>query len=90
MINSYFNSGSNTATIEHNFTGRKPSKTQIMAKIKPAIKSGARSISIIWGENWLELDHLGGHLGSWAGAGWIRDISGDDIARELNNQQKRG
>jgi hypothetical protein len=71
------------------FDGRKPSKPQIMSKIKAAIQSGAAAISITWGENWIELDYSF-NARAWNGTGWIRAIGGDDIAQELNNQQKRG
>ena len=72
-----------------NFTGNKPSKPQIMSKIKAAIQSGAGAISVTWGENWIELDYSF-NARAWNGHGWIRAIGGDDIAQELNNQQKRG
>ena len=72
-----------------NFTGNKPSKAQIMSKIKAAIQSGAAAISVTWGENWIELDYSF-NARAWNGHGWIRAIGGDDIAQELNNLQKRG
>lgn len=89
-MRSFFATSSNTETFQHNFTGRKPSRAQVTAKIKALIKTGARSINITWGENWIEIDHLSGQLGSWSGCGWLRDIGGDDIAQELNQLQKRG
>ena len=71
------------------FKGRRPSKAQIVAKIKAAIQSGAAAISVSWGENRLDLDYsFNGRC--WHGHGWIKTIGGDDIAKELNNQQKRG
>ena len=71
------------------FTGKKPSKSQVMSKIKTAIQSGACAISIQWGENWIELDYsFNGR--AWHGNGWIKDIGGDDIAQDLNKQLKRG
>ena len=63
------------------FTGRKPSRAQVLAKIKAGIKAGAEAISLQWGENWIELDY---HRGKWIGRGWIRAIGGDDLAQELN------
>jgi len=63
------------------FTGRKPSRAQVMARIKTATKAGAEAISLQWGENWIELDY---HRGQWTGRGWIKAISGDDLAQELN------
>ena len=74
---------------EIDFSGNKPSKAQIMSKIKAAIQSGAAAISVTWGENWIELDYSF-NARAWNGNGWIRAIGGDDIAQELNNQQKRG
>lgn len=63
------------------FTGRKPSRAQVLAKVKTAIQAGAEAINIQWGENWIELDL---HRGAWSGRGWIRDIGGDDIAQDIN------
>lgn len=71
------------------FTGRKPSRAQVMAKIKTAIQSGAAAISIQWGENSIDLDYSFNGA-CWHGHGWIREIGGDDIAQELNKQIKRG
>jgi len=71
------------------FQGRCPSKAQVLSKIKAAIQSGAAAISVTWGENWIELDYSF-NARAWNGHGWIRAIGGDDIAQELNNQQKRG
>lgn len=65
------------------FTGRKPSKVQIFAKLKPLLKTGETFIQIQWGENQITLEHL---ASGWLGYGWIKDISGDDISRELNKQ----
>ena len=70
------------------FIGKKPSKAQVMAKVKAAIQSGAAAINIQWGENWIELDYSF-NARSWSGHGWIKDISGDDIARDLNRSQAR-
>ena len=65
------------------FTGRKPSKVQIFAKLKPLLKTGETFIQIQWGENQITLENL---ASGWLGYGWIKDISGDDISRELNKQ----
>jgi hypothetical protein len=70
------------------FHGKKPSKTQLMRKIKTAIQSGATAISIIWGENWIDLDYSF-NARDWNGNGWIKDIGGDDIAQELNREDHR-
>jgi hypothetical protein len=68
------------------FPGRRPSKPQIMAKIKSAIQSGAAAISVSWGENRLDLDYSF-NARAWNGHGWIKAIGGDDIAQELNRAQ---
>jgi hypothetical protein len=65
------------------FTGRKPSKVQIFAKLKPLLKTGENFILIQWGENQITLENL---ASGWLGYGWIKDISGDDISKELNKQ----
>ena len=63
------------------FTGRKPSKAQVLARVKTGIKAGAEAISLQWGEHTLDLDL---HRGQWWGSGHIREISAWDIAIELN------
>ena len=69
------------------FTGRKPSKVQIMAKIKPALKTGETFIEVQWGENQITLERFGAN-GYWVGSGWIKALSGDDLAKELNNSER--
>ncbi len=69
------------------FTGRKPSKIQILAKVKPLVKAGETFIEVQWGENWFQLDRQGSN-GFWYGHGHIKDIAADTVARELNNQLK--
>ena len=63
------------------FTGRKPSRAQVMARVKTAIKAGAEAITMQWGEHSIDLDY---HLGQWKGSGHIKEISAWDIAIELN------
>jgi hypothetical protein len=65
------------------FTGRKPSRAQVLAKIKTAIKAGAGAIQISWGENRIDLDL---HRGQWKGGGHICKISGWDLAIGLNQE----
>jgi hypothetical protein len=65
------------------FSGRKPSRVQIVAKVKPLAQSGYTFIEVHWGENWLQLDRQGS-TGPWYGHGWIKDISADTVAKELN------
>jgi len=70
--------------MEHiEFTGRRPSKLQINAKLKPLLKTSESFIQIQWGENWITLEKL---ASGWLGSGWIKGLSGDDLARELNKQ----
>lgn len=70
------------------FKGKKPSKAQVMAKVKPLAASGASLIEVYWGENGLTLDKQG-HNGSWYGWGWLKDIDADSIAAELNGRVKQ-
>lgn len=67
-------------TYQHEFIGKKPSKEQIIKRVLAAKGAGWRDIEIIWKEN-----ILGFHLynNQWAGFGWIKDISGQDIAKEI-------
>jgi hypothetical protein len=67
----------------HRFTGRKPSKAQALAHAKRLEKLGADFIGLIWGENWIDLTKS--KAGYWYGSGWLKDIDGDWIARELNH-----
>lgn len=65
------------------FTGKKPSKAQVAAKVKKAANLGITLINVSWGENWFTLDKQGIN-GRWCGFGWLKDISADDMANELN------
>jgi hypothetical protein len=67
------------------FTGRAPSKKQIMSHIKRAMSEGHDWIQLQWGENQITLEKGSpdDHLKPWHGFGWIRSIGGYDIAREL-------
>ena len=70
----------------YEFHNRKPSITQIKACIKNALKDDARTIEISWGENCLTIQRTGSNP-NWYGSGWIKGISGDDLAQELNKAQ---
>jgi hypothetical protein len=73
------------------FKGRKPSKAQILAKVKPLAELGSTLIEVYWGENGITLDKTSGHgwnIGPWYGYGWLKDISADSIASELNKRAK--
>jgi hypothetical protein len=65
------------------FDGCKPSYTQVMKAVNEEISQGNTDITVLWGENWIDLyfDH---RVNQWFGSGWIRDIEGSYIATELN------
>ena len=65
------------------FKGKKPSKAQIMAKVGFVADTGATLIEVYWGENGFTLDKSNGQ---WSGFGWIKDISADSIADQLNSK----
>ena len=66
---------------EFYFEGRRPSYKQVKACAIKAIKEGYPLISITWGENWISLNN---ELGYITERGWIKNIGGDDLANELN------
>ena len=70
--------------MEYNFTGRKPSNAQLLKKINEGINRGEDLIELYWGENSITLDKS---TGSWYGWGWIRNISGADLAVKINSVQ---
>lgn len=70
--------------MEYVFNGRKPSNAQLLKKINEAINNGEDLIELYWGENAITLDRSNG---SWYGWGWIRNISGADIAVKINSVQ---
>lgn len=65
------------------FDGRKPSYAQVMRAVGEEISKGNTDLEVIWGENHIELyfDH---RVKQWFGHGWIKTISGSDVAKELN------
>ena len=69
--------------IEIEYKNRKPSKAVIMRTLGEYLKQGGKCFSITWGENWIDLDYLPNRE-MWIGSGWIKDIEGHDIAKELN------
>ena len=71
--------------IEYN--KRKPSRAVIMRTLAEYLKQGGKSFSITWGENCIELDWHPNHE-CWYGHGWIKEIGGDDLAKELNAMRK--
>lgn len=72
--------------MEYNFTGRKPSNAQVLKKINEAINNGEDLIELYWGENSITLDKQRIN-GMWNGWGWIRNISGADLATKINSVQ---
>lgn len=71
----------------HQFNGRKPTKAQVLAQAKRLENQGADFIAITWGENWIDLSQ--DTNGFWSGIGWIKEIGGDWVARELNHCPKK-
>lgn len=68
---------------EYDFTGRKPSIVQVKKQISEGIRQNCRMIQISWGENRIDLERsYNGQF--WLGSGWIKNISGYDIAEGLN------
>lgn len=76
---------------EYFFNGKKPSLKQVQAKVNEGIKQGHDYLEISWGENLISIDIqlVNDKRSIFCGHGWIRDISGDDIAQELNRAQAR-
>ena len=68
------------------FKGKKPSKAQVLSKVKFLADAGCTLIEVYWGENGITLDKWGNN-GKWYGHSWLKDISGDSIAEELNKPQ---
>jgi len=69
---------------EYEFHNRKPSIKQINACINNALKDNASMILISWGENRIDIERsYNGQY--WLGSGWIKGISGSDIAEGLNH-----
>ena len=66
------------------FTGRKPSEKQVFTKVYSKVLQGHTLIEVYWGENGLTLDL---NNGNWYGWGWIKDISADAIAKQINTKQ---
>lgn len=69
---------------EFYFEGRKPSVKQVMAKVNEGLRQNAQVIEVSWGENMITLQTLSYAPNEWHGYGWIKGISGHDIATKLN------
>lgn len=72
---------------DYNFEGRKPSKNQVIKQINEGIKQNADTIQISWGENRIDIFNVYPNI--LYGSGWIKGISGHDIAEELNKKNTR-
>jgi hypothetical protein len=46
-----------------------------------AVEIGHNEFSIIWGENWIDIEFMNN---KFYGRGWIKKIDGSEIARLLN------
>jgi hypothetical protein len=68
--------------MEFNYT-KKPSITVLLAAIKQAAKLGETNISLIWGENVIDIEYHA-NRDKWSGNGWIGRNGGFDLANELN------
>ena len=68
--------------MEFNYT-KKPSITVLRAAIKQAAKLGETNISLVWGENWIDIEYHA-NRDKWSGNGWIGKHGGFDPANELN------
>ena len=65
------------------YKNRKPSKAVIMRTLAEYLKQGGKAFEISWGENMIDL-YFDPRVELWYGSGHIKNISGWDIAIELN------
>jgi hypothetical protein len=72
-------------TYEYYFEGRKPSESQVKNLVVKALKQGYGKIEISWGENMIEIERAGN--GQVYGYGWIKNISGQDMADEIHRKE---
>ena len=72
---------------EYDFTGRKPSIVQVLKQVKEGMRQNCRLIQISWGENRIDIERSYNGL-FWLGSGWIKNISGQDIANDLNDNRR--
>ena len=71
--------------IEIEYTN-KPSAPTLRAAIRKAVAAGKTWIQLTWGENQITIER--GAWG-WSGHGWIARNGGQDIANELNQQERK-
>lgn len=72
---------------EYYFEGRKPSIKQVQKQIDEGLRQNSSIIEVSWGENMVRLQRLSYDPKTWYGSGWIKGISGHDIAESLNRKQ---
>ena len=68
---------------------RKPSKNQVLKLMRTEFKAGYHTVDITWGENWLTIEKWtdwAHKVHKYVGQGWIKDISGSDLADQLNEE----
>jgi hypothetical protein len=75
--------------LEIDLEGRKPSKDQVRKMVIAEFNAGYHTIDLTWGENWISIEkwtdwNLKTH--NFQGHGWIKDISGSDLADQLNEE----
>jgi hypothetical protein len=68
---------------------RKPSKNQVLKEVIAEFNAGYHTVDLSWGENWISIEkwtdwELKTH--NFIGHGWIKDISGSDLADQLNQE----
>ena len=71
---------------EQYLDGRKPSKNQVIQAIKRGLSGGHNMFEITWGENWVTLEKGRAGPNTWHGHGWIKNISGSDLADQFNKE----
>jgi hypothetical protein len=71
-----------------NYEKRKPSRAVIMRTLAEYLKQGGKAFELCWGENMIDV-YFDPRDEKWYGYGWIKEIGGDSIARELNDIRKQ-
>lgn len=72
------------SNFEYYFDGRKPSQSQVKTIVIKALKQGYSKINVLWGENMIEI--VRPNNGQLYGHGWIKTISGQDMANDLKRK----
>ena len=68
---------------------RKPSKNQVLKIARTEFNAGYHTVDLTWGENWISLEKWTNwdlKIHNYVGQGWIKDISGSDLADQLNQE----